>query len=55
MKTSHKGDIYRQWNSNSVPAPLTKHKKCTDKELMEVNISIICLNVSQLGNGLYIF
>lgn len=27
MKTLHKGNIYRYWNSNSVPAPLTKHKK----------------------------
>lgn len=36
IKTSHKGNIYRNWNSNSVPAPLTKHKKSTDKELMEV-------------------
>lgn len=36
VKTSHKGNIYRSWNSNSIPAPLTKHKKSTDKELMEV-------------------
>lgn len=39
LKTSHKGNIYRQWNSNNVPAPLTKHKKSTDKELMEVIIN----------------
>lgn len=36
VKTSHRGNVYRYWNSNSVPAPLTKYKKSTDKELMEV-------------------
>jgi len=37
-KTLNKSTIYRLWNTNSVPAPLTKHKKSTDKDLMEVCI-----------------
>lgn len=53
MKTSHKGNIYRHWNSNSVPPPLTKHKKSTDKELMEVNILIIYF--LHCGNSLYFY
>lgn len=36
VKTSHKGHAYRNWNSNSIPTPLTKYKKSTDKEIMEV-------------------
>lgn len=40
MKSIHKGNLYRHWNSNSVPAPFTKHKRSTDKELMEVHINI---------------
>lgn len=36
VKMLHKDNIYRYWNSNNVPVPLTKYKKTTDKELMEV-------------------
>jgi len=36
VKSSHKDSIYRHWSSNNIPVPLTKHKKSTDKELMEV-------------------
>lgn len=43
VKTSYKGNVYRYWNSNNVPAPLTKHKKSTDKELMEVYIFVYSL------------
>lgn len=46
---TYKGNVYRYWNSNNVPAPLTKHKKSTDKELMEVYIFVyICVKLSYL-------
>ncbi|XP_050538533.1 histone-lysine N-methyltransferase 2D-like isoform X4 [Daktulosphaira vitifoliae] len=64
-KATFKGTIYRRWNTSSVPAPSTKHKKTTDKELMEMlfrmGITVIspkqpedkrmCLFCHQLGDG----
>lgn len=43
VKTSHKGHAYINWNSNNIPAPHTKYKKSSDKEIMEVYTLLLLL------------